>query len=113
MALARLALAWFALTLGVAVAAPMLQPQAVQLVCDAVGGVKLVALQGDGSAGGQVLHGLDCVLCLSGGAAPVATPLPPTLPPASDCGQARKQESAACVQQARAPLPARGPPAYS
>jgi len=56
MALARLALAWFALTLGVAVAAPMLQPQAVQLVCDAVGGVKLVALQGDGSAGGQVLQ---------------------------------------------------------
>lgn len=113
MALARLALAWFALTLGVAVAAPMLQPQAVQLVCDAVGGVKLVALQGDGSAGGQVLHGLDCVLCLSGGAAPAATPLPPTLPPASDCGPGREPGQARAVHQARAPLPARGPPAYS
>lgn len=43
--IARLALAWFALALGVAAASPLVQPRAMQLVCSAEGGVKLMLVQ--------------------------------------------------------------------
>src|SRR5260370_73891 len=39
--LTRLILAWFAVTLGVAVASPLVHPQGFELVCTASGDVKL------------------------------------------------------------------------
>jgi len=39
---ARLVLAWFVLSLGVAVASPMVNPKAMQLICSASGSVKLL-----------------------------------------------------------------------
>jgi hypothetical protein len=46
--LAKLALLWFALTLGVAVASPMVNPQEELIICTSAGMVK-VMLNADGS----------------------------------------------------------------
>ena len=69
--LARLVLAWFALSLGAAVASPVLHPQGVQLVCSAGGALKLVLPADDGQAP-QVRSGMDCPLCVSVDAPPAA-----------------------------------------
>ena len=110
--IARLALAWFALALGVAAASPLVQPRAMQLVCSAAGAVKLLVDSGDGLA--EAGHAtLDCALCLLADA-------PPACPPAALSSMAPDAASAPAlalpapvVAQARAPLPARGPPAFS
>jgi hypothetical protein len=67
----RWMLLWFCLSVGVAVAAPVVHPQSLSLVCTAAGSVKLVPTGDAGSpeAPGSA-HLLDCVLCLPGGAAP-------------------------------------------
>ena len=64
--LARLALLWFALTLGVAVASPIVSPQDQQMVCSAAGMIKLV-INDDGTVtpGSAAMH---CPLCAVGGA---------------------------------------------
>jgi hypothetical protein len=78
--IARLVLVWFALSVTAAVAAPVLNPQNLTLVCTAAGQVKLVnanssehvvaatdakgATDTQGVAVGLHQH-LDCVLCLS------------------------------------------------
>ena len=45
--LARLILAWFVLTVGVAIASPLVHPQGMELVCTTGGTVKLVVLGDD------------------------------------------------------------------
>lgn len=80
--LARLVLAWLLLSLGVAVAAPLVQPHAMQLVCSAGGNVKLVVVSADGAQAPAGAH-LDCPLCLPLGAPPPVAwvaPPPPALP---------------------------------
>jgi hypothetical protein len=69
----RWMLVWFCLSMGVAIASPMVQPQASMLVCTAAGAVKLVSV-GDADPATPVAtaHTMDCVLCLSAGAPPVA-----------------------------------------
>jgi hypothetical protein len=80
--LARFVLVWFALFVGVAVASPLVKPEASQLVCTAIGGMKLVQLDasGDDAAGPVMTHTvLDCPACLPLIAPPAAqalTPLP-------------------------------------
>ncbi len=70
-ALIRWMLACFALAIGVAVAAPVVNPQALSLVCSAGGSVKLVAADDvDGGAPATMAHTLDCVMCLPAGAPP-------------------------------------------
>jgi len=77
--LTRLVLAWFALFIGVAVASPLVKPEAVQLVCSAIGGVKLVQADAAGAdVDGVVSHtALDCPACLPLIAPPVADLLAP------------------------------------
>ena len=71
--LIRWMLVWFALAIGVAVAAPVLNPQAMALVCSAGGTVKLVvADEGSGGASAAMVHTLDCVMCLPVGAPPAS-----------------------------------------
>lgn len=108
----RLVLVWFVLTLGVAVAAPIVQPQSTMLICSE-GGSKMIVVDDDGN---QVVDGghstLDCPLCL-----PVA------LPPAFETLQLQVAPPVACAQHplvsahiaalVGAPLPARGPPLHS
>ncbi|MGO4391006.1 DUF2946 family protein [Variovorax sp. M-6] len=107
--LACFVLAWFALSLGVAVASPLVQPKAMQIVCSAAGATMLVALTDDGAQAPAASH-LDCPLCLPAGAPPPALPLAelPTLQP---LGHAVQSIPAARIAAATAaPLPARGPP---
>lgn len=70
----RWMLVWFCMSMGVAIASPMVQPQASMLVCTAAGAVKLVNV-GDADPAPTVAaaHTMDCVLCLSAGAPPVAS----------------------------------------
>lgn len=72
-AIIRWMLAWFVLSIGVAVAAPVVQPQAMSLVCSANGSV-LVLTADDGTVAPaqSSSHTLDCVLCLPAGAPPFA-----------------------------------------
>jgi hypothetical protein len=106
--IARFMLVWFALSIGVAIASPMVKPQGLQLVCSGSGSMKVVASNDDGKSGSSS-HTLECPLCASisapppmdivgfGSAAPQAYALlqPDTSP-------------RACVWAA--PPPARGPP---
>ena len=64
--LTRFVLVWFALFVGAAVASPLVKPEAVQLVCSAIGGVKLVPVDAAGAdVDGAVAHtALDCPACL-------------------------------------------------
>jgi hypothetical protein len=66
----QLLLAWFALSLGAAVASPLLQPQSMDVVCSGSGTMQLMASDDGGAvdAGG---HKHDCRLCVMIGAPPV------------------------------------------
>lgn len=63
--LARLVLVWFVCALGVAVASPMVPPQAMELVCSSGGAVKLL-VKTDNGVQEMGAHSLDCPLCLVG-----------------------------------------------
>ena len=106
--LTRLVLVWFALFIGVATAAPLVQPGNLQMICSAGGGMKLIdADQPDGEP--RLSAGMDCPLC--------ASVLPPP-PPAdtaflftSPLAHVLKPVVAARIAAATAPpLPSRGPP---
>jgi len=105
----RCVLVWFVLSIGVAIAAPVVNPQSLELVCSAVGTVKVIAHTEDGAQEITTL-GAHCPLCLIAGAPPphqgsskVAEPAP--------LGRAVEPIPAARLAAATAaPLPARGPP---
>ncbi len=110
--LASFVLAWFMLSLGVAIASPIVQPQVMQLVCTSVGSVKVVIQTSDGVQDLGVGH-IDCPLCVLTGAPP---PTPPVarLPGIQPLGLAVQSIPAARIAAATAaPLPARGPPHLS
>ena len=74
--LARLVLAWFALTLCVATVAPWFHSaQAMEVVCSADGTIKLVDVSDTGGPGHAAHHHLECPACLA-----VAPPAPVILP---------------------------------
>ncbi len=108
--LARWVLVWFALSLGVAVASPLVKPQGMQLVCSAAGTAKLLPADG-GDEGAGAGHLLDCPLCAATAAPPTARVVVPRIQPASPLGIA--VAAPAKAPGAFAPLPARGPPAES
>jgi hypothetical protein len=107
--LARFVLVWFALSLGVAVASPIVSPQASELICSGAGVMKLIVLTDDG-ANGAAGSMMDCPLCATGGAPP-----PPKAraeaEPAQPLGHVLQSiPSAQIAALTAAPLPARGPP---
>lgn len=106
-------LAWFALSMGVAIASPFVHPQSLQLVCSANGDVKVVVGGGDDGTQMEGGHTLDCPLCVhSGGAAP--PPAASALPLAQPLAHALEPIVAAHIAaRTAAPLPARGPPNFS
>jgi len=103
--IARCVLLWFGLSLGVAIAAPLVHPQGMQLVCTAAGSLKVA----DGNQSLQAPT-LDCPLCATLGALP---PLEaPLFTSAAPQPQALLQATGLLATQASAaPPPARGPPA--
>ncbi len=107
--LGRAVLAWFALSLGVAVASPLVDPQGLELVCSSTGVMKVVARQDGGAPAASAAH-LDCPMCM-----PRAAPPPPApagaLPPPSALSHVLRPIAAARLAAATAaPPPARGPP---
>jgi len=107
MQLTRLVLVWFVLSLGAAIASPMVSPKIMELVCSSAGAIKLVALgEGDASASA---HTMDCPLCVIMDA-PTAVAhvfLLPTLPPALAASWVATYRKATASAP---PLPSRGPP---
>ena len=110
--LGRCVLAWFALSIGVASAAPLIQSQGFELICTSTGAMKMVAIGDDGSRDHTALGAghLDCPMCL-----PHAAPPPPVLQLTAPT-QSPLRHALQPVERARiaaitaAPLPARGPP---
>ncbi len=104
-------LAWFVLSLGVAVASPVVNPQAMELICSGAGTIKVLVKTDDGvkEVAGTML---DCPLCMVSG--PPA-PVPRTsAEPASPLAHVLRPVPAAHIAWLTAsPLPARGPPAFS
>ena len=108
--LARLALLWFALTLGAAVASPMVNPQEELIICTSAGMVK-VKLHADGSISTEASSELSCPLCVVGGAAPPAfVSLEPAPVPALTYVQPGITSVLMAAPTAALP-PSRGPPA--
>jgi hypothetical protein len=110
--LVRLVLAWFALTLGVAMASPVVKPQVLQMVCQGTGVMKYVAVQDGEAVQPAASHTLDCPMCT-----PVAPPPPAVmeaLPQAQPLAHAVQPIPAArLAARVAAPLPARGPPSLA
>ena len=105
--LVRFVLAWFVLALGVAAASPLIQPQAMELVCASDSQVKLMVLGDDGAVELGASH-LDCPLCLVASAPPplpFVAPQPPRLPARgwTVLALAPLPSAAALPWQARAP----------
>ena len=110
--IARLVLVWFALSIGVAIASPMVKPQSLQLICSGSGTIKIISSDVDGKASttpATSTHTLDCPLCAAMAAPPpvdanhlaYAAPLRYTLTP---------RAAASPDTFFAAPPPARGPP---
>lgn len=109
--LARFVLVWFALAVGVAIASPIVKPQSLELICSAGGTVKLM-VTGDDGAAQPTAHTLDCPLCMISSAPPPVVYL--QVEPQQPLAHALRPIPAAHIAgRTAAPLPARGPPAFS
>lgn len=110
--IARLVLACFVLSLGVAIASPLVNPQSMELVCASGGAMKLIVKNADGGADEVRGHTLDCPMCL-----PLGAPLPqvqsvPVVPSAL-AHALRPLVAAHIAGRSAAALPPRGPPTNS
>ena len=106
----RFVLVWFALSVGVAIASPMVQPKAMDMVCTSTGSMKLV-VQGDDDGAKSASSSLDCPLCANIVAPPLA--LHTTLTQPSPLSHALLPHVAAHIASLTAPpLPSRGPPSF-
>ena len=106
----RFVLVWFALSVGVAIASPMVQPKAMDMVCTSTGSMKLV-VQGDEVSSTSASPTLDCPLCASISAPPSA--LNTALSQPSPLSHALLPSVAAHIASLTAPpLPSRGPPTF-
>lgn len=107
--MARCVAAWFALSVLAAIASPMVNPQATQLICSGSGAMKVIVFTEDGAQEVSSSHTLDCPLC-----APLGAP-PPTLRFVAEAAQplalaVNRIPAARIAALTAAPLPARGPP---
>lgn len=108
--LARFVLVWFALSIGVAIASPIVKPQAMELVCSGAGVMKLLLKTDDGTKEVSS-HTLDCPLCATSSAPPPVARL--TAEPVQPLAYVMQSIPAAHMASlTAAPLPARGPPAF-
>lgn len=126
--LARFVLAWFVLSLGVAVASPWVNPGAAQWVCTATGVMKRVNVTAVATPAGAsadtkavtdaatdaaqrvaMAHSLDCPLCTVLGAPPAAR-APAPVPPQPLSYALQPIAAAHIAARMGAALPARGPP---
>ena len=99
------------LTLGVALASPMVQPQTLEMICTSGGVMQMVVIDDDGLAKTGPHHTLDCPLCLVVTAPPLHQLAPDFAPPPPQGLALRPVVAARIAALVGAPLPARGPPA--
>ena len=110
--LARFVLVWFVLSLGVAVASPLVAPQDTVLVCTGAGAMKMLVKSTDGSTTELGRSTMDCPLCAL--VAPPPVLVQAQVPPVSPLAYALQAvPSAHIAARTAAPLPARGPPIHS
>jgi len=107
--IARFVLVWFALSIGVAIASPLVKPQAMELICSSVGGMKLV-LQSDDAGQDVVSLAMDCPLCVINGAPPPLASIVTAEPLQPLAYVMQSIPAAHMASLTAAPLPARGPP---
>ncbi len=105
----RLVLVWFVLSLGVAVASPIVKPQDILLVCSSAGAMKVLVKAADGSASEVVSSAMDCPLCAPAGAPPVRVSLAVQAPMGLDC-RAGPDANPQHPRDLAASPPPRGPP---
>ena len=107
----RLVLVWFALFIGAAIASPLVKPASGQMVCTAMGGMKMV-MDGDSDQGTTPSASMDCPLC-----APVITPPAPQaqafVAPSALAHVLQTLPAAHIAGLTGAPLPPRGPPSLN
>jgi hypothetical protein len=109
--IARIVLVWFALSIGVAIASPLVKPQAMELICSGAGVMKFVKQADDGSTALGSLT-LDCPLCANLSAPPLVFAEDAMLVP--DLAFAMTpMEAARIASLLRGPWQARAPPAFS
>ena len=107
--ISRLVLAWFVLSLGVAVASPIVKPQDILLVCTGSGAMKVLVQSDDGGTTELASSSMDCPLCAPMGAPPTVARA--VVEPAQPLAYALQCiPSAHIAARTAAPLPARGPP---
>lgn len=111
--IARFVLVWFALSIGVAIASPIVKPQAMELICTGTVGVMKLLVQTDDGPQDVASLTLDCPLCATNLAPP-----PPLARPAAEPAQPlayvlQSIPAAHIASLTAAPLPARGPPVFS
>ncbi len=107
-ALRLLVLAWFVASMGVAIASPLVNPQAIEVICSGAGTIKLLVQTDDGAVEMGSM-GMDCPMCSIAGAPPAIPPAFVPLPqPLAHAVQ--PVEAARIAAATAAPLPARGPP---
>ena len=106
--LARFVLVWFVLSLGVAMASPLVSTKAMNLVCTTGGVMKFVSSDDADSDTVQV-QSTDCALCMAVGIPPAPVANHFTKP--SSLAHALHPIASAHIASATAPpLPSRGPP---
>lgn len=110
--LSRLVLAWFVLSLGVAVAAPLVAPHNTVLVCTGTGVMKVLVTADDGSTTEAARATMDCPLCAPT-APPPALVAAPVAPVHALSYALQGIASAHIAARTAAPLPPRGPPHHS
>lgn len=107
-ALRLLVLAWFMASMGVAIASPLVNPQAIEVICSGAGTIKLLVQTDDGTVEMGAV-GMDCPLCsIASAPPPVALATLPLPQPLAHALQ--PVEAARIAAITAAPLPARGPP---
>lgn len=109
--LARFVLVWFVLSIGAAVASPVIKPQPMELICTGSGAMK-VLVQTDEGLQELVTVSMDCPLCVAVGAPPPTLSF--TVAPLFPLGYLAQGIPAARLASLTAvPPPARGPPLHS
>jgi hypothetical protein len=109
--IARFVLVWFALSIGVAIASPIVKPQSMEVICSASGVMKLLIKSDEGSEVVS-LHTLDCSLCSTGYAPPPM--LRWSVEPVQPLAHVLRSIPAAHIASLTAVTPpARGPPDLS
>ena len=106
--LARIVLAWFVLSVGVAMASPLVVPKSMDMVCSTGGVMKFISSD-DAQNTVATVKTMDCALCMPVVFPPASTALP--FIQASPLAHALQPLAAAHIAVATAPpLPSRGPP---